>query len=698
MASGSIIIKSGSVKLKEQCILYSIDITTGKAGSIKLATIEKNKLISYSRYYTNGDYTYYNVATPYVGYVKVKSDKKVDNPLGSPSNSSTNSTDTVKLSAKTVYITAKTKSIVTVYPSKDTNNTRPNLSNGVNRSSISKDVNLVFTKSYGSYYFYTSNSVTPRTGWIKYTGKLINGSEADNIKIVKNLTAISNESTVKKLSANVVNTPNTNSNEETDVEIESEIVNLSAGATQDYEDSIDPKSLLTDSMRGIYCMPYQFMDIADRRLKGTSFGRKYAEKIVSRMPLLYLTPGRPAFMKGYNSNDKKNLLTSIIGTSKDSGSSAAYDDFLDNNGKYYSMNFAFTEYFNFVNPMLQILSRLMGIENRTVKFNSKYSAQLKNADWSKALSSDFRYYWSAADCIPFYINSATQISESFSNEVGDSYLAGKINGYSEQARELNFILGTSSSLLSNGKLTSGVSNIMEDFKDALSDYASGSASSMIDKIGKSAATIATGGKLVFPQIWTDSSLGRSYSAEFKLRSPDCDNFSLYMNIMVPYIHLLCLTAPQQLGENGYQSPFLIRAFCKGQFNIDMGIITSMDVSKGKEGAWNINGIPTEMDISITIKDLYSNFFITGFDGTTGIGSTIKSIFGDTQNDAVLKMLRNTSMMDYLANMAGLNINKPDISRTIQLYSMLKGSQIKNWPHSKWLGFQQKVDNFLKDLL
>ena len=47
----------------------------------------------------------------------------------------------------------------------------------------------------------------------------------------------------------------------------------------------------------IYGMPYQWMPEVDRRVDGTGqFGRKFYEKILTKMPILVLTPGLPDFM------------------------------------------------------------------------------------------------------------------------------------------------------------------------------------------------------------------------------------------------------------------------------------------------------------------------------------------------------------------------------------------------------------------
>ena len=40
----------------------------------------------------------------------------------------------------------------------------------------------------------------------------------------------------------------------------------------------------------------------------------------------------------------------------------------------------------------------------------------------------------------------------------------------------------------------------------------------------------------------------------------------------------------------------------------MGLM-SMSLQKGSEGGWTVDGLPTTVDVSIEIKDLYSNFYL-----------------------------------------------------------------------------------------
>lgn len=65
------------------------------------------------------------------------------------------------------------------------------------------------------------------------------------------------------------------------------------------------------NINGIFGMPYQYLPSVDRRLTGTDYGRLYGEKIVSRMPLMLMSPGQVNFMKGYKAGEKEDFLKAI---------------------------------------------------------------------------------------------------------------------------------------------------------------------------------------------------------------------------------------------------------------------------------------------------------------------------------------------------------------------------------------------------
>ena len=131
---------------------------------------------------------------------------------------------------------------------------------------------------------------------------------------------------------------------------------------------------------------------------------------------------------------------------------------------------------------------------------------------------------------------------------------------------------------------------------------------------------------------------RSYNFSFKLRSRYGDPVSVFQSIYIPLFMLIALAAPRAIGDSSYTSPFLIRAYCKGMFNIPLGIITNLSITRGSsEFGWSSQFYPLEVTVSVTIEDLSPQLFVSMSDGII-----------DT-------FTRNTSMQAYLDTLSSLGL-------------------------------------------
>lgn len=449
-----------------------------------------------------------------------------------------------------------------------------------------------------------------------------------------------------------------------------------------YESGTNYSSFIKN-MRGIHGMPYQFLPLTDRRLNvadtknnkkytSSNFGRKYTEKIITRMPLLLLTPGVPEFLGGYSKSDKNDLLTYLKNRGRGNDESII-DELIgeDSNktGKFYSFKFAYKEYYKYVNLMLRNMSRFLNIHDKKIN-----GTRLDNYSWEKYTNEAFKGFVSNAESIAFYIDSDTQVSESFTNETTQSGLSNRVNGLSDMSREIQFMLGSTAGVEFEKSKAENYDATLEEFTNFANKYTSILPSSIIDKLTNGVLTVSSGGKMIFPEIWADSSFSRSYDINIKLTTPEADNFSWFMNIGVPMIHLIALVAPRQLGANSYQAPFLVRGYYKGFFNCDMGIITSMNIKRGDKGKWTTNGLPTVVDIDFNLKDLYQ-------------------IMSISREDKIADLLKNTALLDYIANMCGINVNKPDVLRTLDIYyKYIENKVIDTVTFNGFLGVEQALSN------
>ena len=469
--------------------------------------------------------------------------------------------------------------------------------------------------------------------------------------------------------------------------------------------------LTAGNIGGIFGMPYQFLESVDRRIDGKTnsdkMGRKYANKIASHLPLLFLTPCRPKFMQGFTQDEKNAALNSLF-----NGGTISDTD-LEKSGRYYSTEFAFAEYYKCVNMMCSEVAYFCGIQNVSVP-TPRGKKNIGDIDWSKDFRNDsFQDYFMAKDSVVLYVDGLTTVSDSFSNNTTESQIASSINNFSDTAKELKFILGPGSAL---GQLQSFVDNAATTINSKVTEVLNGQqlvGGMLTDLATTGVNTIMNGGKLIFPKIWGDSTFSRSYSFDLKLRSPDHDSVSIFFNCLVPYIHLLALCMPQSItrgaaaySPNAYNTPFLLRAYAKGMFNINMGMITDLSVTRGGEAQWNDNGLPTQIDISITIEDLYNTLFMTNpsspdnnlLSHLPGLGTgSITDVAGNIRALFNLDVTNNTEMVDFLANLAGLNIASQPVDRKYKLMMYLTETAVKRTGADLYNYFDNQVLNFISRL-
>ena len=476
--------------------------------------------------------------------------------------------------------------------------------------------------------------------------------------------------------------------------------------------------ILMRNLNGVEGIPYQFMDTVDNRIELSSnqksqIGRKYAEKIVSRMPLLFLTPCEPLFVDGKKDNDTNNVLFGAL-MSQESTDISSLVSSKANGVRYYTAQFATYEYYNYLNFMLNNIANYLGLSEESINAYDSNNPDkveektLGNMSWQDELNvyfSDYFYQRTVgAQSLFFYCDSIDSVSESFTNDTTQSSLASQINGYSDQVKEIQFLLGgdkggvVGNALGSLQDVLSDSDSFLKSFGENILKIATGD-DSLIGKMSQDStlSAISAGGKIIFPEIWSDSSYSKSYSIDIKLRSPDHDSLSIFMNILKPYCKLLALTMPRafrgingtDVDPNGYGSPFLVKAACKGLFNIDMGIITSLSVTKGATCAWNDDGLPTQIDISLDIKDLYSTLAMSGNPVLS------LNIFEDFEQ--IINTTKNAAYMDFLANMAGLNVNEMLPFRTLRTQYYNLKNNISQIPSTLNTRFDQAVANFVNKI-
>lgn len=493
-------------------------------------------------------------------------------------------------------------------------------------------------------------------------------------------------------------------------------VKSTSSITQEHLDQLmaeDSIKRLIASPAGIYGMPYQWLPHVDPRVYGlkdgvmsigdfSHLGRVYTEKIVAKMPLLIIAPGQPH----YNATSNMSLYD-ILGREIKQGLEEVKSELNDNSGIFYSFEYATTQYFQYVNPILRVAARLLHIDQRTFTTAKGQTIKLDKMDWSQNYnpavhgenpSSDWTTYlgssvshkevdaneaiktaaeksYTGTRSIAFYVDSYFSSDDSISNSPRETELASKANSLRGTAADAAFLAGFVGTVAGKSYNIQGdVSRLIESFKE-------NTTSRIFQNLASSANAIAVGGKMMFPKIWDDSDFSRNYSVKFKLISPEYDTYSWYINILVPLVHLLCLTLPQKSSNSfAYITPFLVRAFYKGMLNCDLGLVTSLSITRGQESGWTQYGLPTIIEVQMNIADLYDGLAMS------------KNDIGGFQG--MFALLKNPLYMDFIANLCGVNLNEPDIRRIISFYKILTKGAIGDLPHVIQGKINQTIENLM----
>lgn len=475
-----------------------------------------------------------------------------------------------------------------------------------------------------------------------------------------------NNNIVEQQANNAVN--NSNNIIEADSTFTDSVALMVYTDSQEYYNNLK-NGLRINDLRGVLGMPYQFSAITDPRIEETddagnseAFGRVYSEKIIKNIPLLLMTPGTPIFMVKYKTEQRNKIFGLLAEFTAEKLESIIGSD----GGKYYSLQYAYTEYFHYVNAMLRSAAYFLEIQNEKIGgkelggLNWLYeTSSLSGGGYQHKNSKLSKFLGPYTGSIAFYADAGTTVDDSFGNSTTESRLAGKINGISDEAREANFLMGNVGGALGI-RLDAIVGEDTTDDINSKINQVLGNGNILSNLLTKG-NTLLSGGRLIFPEIWSDSSFSRSYSCSMKLVSPSGDKLSVYLNILVPIYHLLAFTLPRGTNASqAYMSPFLVRAYYKGLFNVDMGVISGLSITKGDEGEWTTDGIPTVANVNFDIKDLYDSMYMSKF---------------SFKND--YSIMSNIQELDYIANSCGVNVNDQEIVRTVKMFTALGFSEIKD---------------------
>ena len=226
--------------------------------------------------------------------------------------------------------------------------------------------------------------------------------------------------------------------------------------------------------------------------------------------------------------------------------------------------------------------------------------------------------------------------ETYNNTVSESAISGMVDGISEIGSEVAFITG--SGALNSGGVTAildGAQKITKSALEGMADASKHFAGNFVSNLLTGGLGAITGNRFIYPKIYKRSNSQSSHSFKIKLISPYGDLYNYYMNIIVPLCHIYALGLPHLKTSNSSSAPFIVRAFIPGLKTIEMGMISSIQVTKNPNiNRVTINGFPLDLDVTIQIEELYN-------------------VLAISPTDDALSFFQNETLSDYLCNLAGV---------------------------------------------
>lgn len=350
------------------------------------------------------------------------------------------------------------------------------------------------------------------------------------------------------------------------------------------------------------------------------------------------TPGMPKYNGGtveqliYGKDSYKNQTPDTQQMLRYLAKNGLDSEFTQKDRRYYTFMTKFDEYYTYLETMLNTLWIKLGLASKT---GSGYSLMsfFETADGQVDGSLKAAY----KSAIGFYLNGIPGISQSFSNSEFDAGLETDVNSASENYQRINYITGmgttrgvqgaaktaarATSNIVAAGQSIKG--NIIDPIMTGVRGNGLKGIGTLLMNVANFAAgtdvsatvqqfTVTNGMKVKFPNLWGDSNYVKNMNMDFEFISPYGDPLSIFHYVYVPFLALLTFALPRQADQNGFVSPFFVRADIPGLITTDLALISDVTITKGGQSnnLWTKDGLPRSIHCSVTLTDLYPYLAMT----------------------------------------------------------------------------------------
>ena len=456
--------------------------------------------------------------------------------------------------------------------------------------------------------------------------------------------------------------------------------------------AIDYQYTESVNLRGIIGLPPRFSRYADLPViklgdNGTETylsteGRKYLETYIKFGSFLYLEIGRPNLLQGLKDGLVEAVVTMGNGQmDPDVVSETASVDKLKSNGIPEMVTFraAGYEYGRQVKVLVDAVATFLNLHNiytaeemkeyglsgsgEDIKYRtghkngyfdfSNYIDDVHALGVNDADSNDKGY---SAHTLCIYTNGAIETPFTLSHELGESQLLSQVTGnaMNNQISEIMFL---------DPKYDPKTSTKIGD------NYWNNA--TFFEKFLISAfKTLPLGVKMVAPEVWKGTQFSKSVDIPIILQAANPDPMCIFKHVLGPLMEIIAVAFPTYFDKvaatmankmGAYGPPFVVRGYSKGAVSINLGIIESISIIKNAKDN-SVEGFPTRIEVTITIKDLY---------GVIGLPQTPANKYN---------VLNAMGLTEFLAGMTGVTLSQEQIKRTyLEAAAVGKGMYIINTP-------------------
>lgn len=243
----------------------------------------------------------------------------------------------------------------------------------------------------------------------------------------------------------------------------------------------------------------------------------------------------------------------------------------------------------------------------------------------------------------FICSEETVVNDSYQNGVGDSTIKTMIEGATKHAREFSFMTG-------GGDAAAWLQEIFGDISKSAGDNVAGK---IFGSINSGISTLRNGigelighdmvdmfmkgNSLVYPQIWTNSTIIKTVTMQMRFYSPYGDWNSVFMNVLLPFFIIMGFTLPRQTYPSFVSFPFAFSLEIPGLCQSEFAMVQNLSFRRGgRYDAWSESSFMRGIDITLDVIPMKPTFgfpeeaFTASFTPDTEIETSDQAKY-DTRN-------------------------------------------------------------------